>query len=166
MEPDVVEARLLGEVRVLVGGSDLPVGGPALRLVLTMLLMAVGQVVPKERLVEALWGEEPPDAESALRVNVTRLRKRLAPTGWTITNRRTGYQLDGVEHLDLERLDRLEDEVRLAVDTDQRFEALLAATALWAGPALGEFRQLDVGRRLAARLDSRRRGLRRALFEA
>src|SRR4051794_41921196 len=52
--------RLLGGVGVTRDGVDLDLGGRRQRAVLALLALARGGVVPAERLIPLLWGEEPP----------------------------------------------------------------------------------------------------------
>src|SRR5690242_15721770 len=67
----------LGAVR---DGTPLDLGGPKQRLVLALLLLAEGEPVPAERLVDRVWGDAPPDrAESSLQAYVSNLRKLLEP---------------------------------------------------------------------------------------
>ncbi len=55
-------------------------GGPKPRALLAVLLLHPNQVVPADRLIDELWGEDTPEqAANALRVNVSRLRKALPP---------------------------------------------------------------------------------------
>jgi DNA-binding SARP family transcriptional activator len=55
-------------------------GGPRQRSVLALLLVARGQVVSVDRLVEDLWsGEAPPRAIGALQAYVSHLRRALEP---------------------------------------------------------------------------------------
>ena len=55
-----VEFGLLGPVEVRHDGRVLPLGGMRPRAVLALLLLADGAPVSEQRLVDALWGEEPP----------------------------------------------------------------------------------------------------------
>ena len=51
------------------------------RALLAVLLLHPNEVVPADRLIDELWGEDSPeDAAAALRVNVSRLRKALPRT--------------------------------------------------------------------------------------
>ena len=63
------------------GSVEVPdLGGPRQRSVLALLLVARGQVVSVDRLVEDLWnGEPPPRAIGALQAYVSHLRRSLEP---------------------------------------------------------------------------------------
>jgi DNA-binding SARP family transcriptional activator len=55
-------------------------GGLKQRAVLALLLLDAGRVVSIDRLVDALWGEEPPrTAVTSLHIFVSQLRKALGP---------------------------------------------------------------------------------------
>ena len=78
--------QVLGPLEAWQGDERLPLGGPKQRLVLAHLLLRANQVVPADRLIDQVWGEEPPDAaRSALQAYVSRLRRSL--------ERRTGIQI-------------------------------------------------------------------------
>ena len=75
-----VRIEVLGPVRAHVDGVEQRVGGRRERVVLGLLAASAGRPVPVERLVDTLWGEEPPaSAQGSLQVAVSRLRTMLAP---------------------------------------------------------------------------------------
>jgi hypothetical protein len=53
---------VLGPVEVRDRGRVLALGGPRQRAVLAFLLLHGNEVVSADRLLEAVWGEEPPAA--------------------------------------------------------------------------------------------------------
>src|SRR3954447_19917202 len=56
--------------------------GPKQRALLAMLLLHAGEVVSRDRLIEGLWGEQPPkDSEHALDAQVSALRRALSAEG-------------------------------------------------------------------------------------
>lgn len=77
-----LRVRLVGGLEVHRGGELLgarQLGGAKPRLVLVALVLSRGRPVSKDRLVEMLWGEEPPaEAVAALESYVSVLRSRLA----------------------------------------------------------------------------------------
>src|SRR5215831_10929349 len=76
----VLELGLLGPVRVVRAGRELPLGGPRQRALLALLVLDAGRVVPTGRLIEELWrGGPPPGAATTLRSYVSRLRAQLRP---------------------------------------------------------------------------------------
>ena len=56
-----VEFHILGPLEVTNGGVPVPVAGSRERAVLVMLLISANRVVSSDRLVEDLWGDDPPD---------------------------------------------------------------------------------------------------------
>jgi predicted ATPase/DNA-binding SARP family transcriptional activator len=139
-----VEYRVLGPLEVRKGDEPLALGGSKQRALLALLLLNANRVVSRDRLIDGLWGEEPPDtAVTTIQVYVSRLRK-LLPEGALVT-RPPGYVLEvEPDELDLERFERLRAS-GLAED----------ALALWSGPALAEFSE-PFARVEAARLEDLR----------
>jgi len=74
-------------------GHEFVLGGRKLRSVLAILLLHHGEVVSSDRLIDLLWGEEPPrSATKTVQVYVFNLRKVLGD-GVLLTRDR-GYLLD------------------------------------------------------------------------
>src|SRR5262249_24762557 len=70
--------RVLGPVEVLRDGVTLPAPAAKPRLMLGLLLARRNQMVSVSALVDALWGDRPPDtAIAAIQVYVSQLRKLL-----------------------------------------------------------------------------------------
>jgi Transcriptional regulatory protein, C terminal len=83
-----MEFRILGLLEVWDEGGEVSLGGPKPRALLAVLLLHPNEVVPADRLIDELWGEDSPErATAALRVNVSRLRKALPQE--LLTTRRT-----------------------------------------------------------------------------
>ncbi|WP_207908860.1 AfsR/SARP family transcriptional regulator [Pseudonocardia endophytica] len=77
--PDV-RVRVLGPLRVDVGGRTVDAGGGRQRELLARLAVAGGDVVSTDALIDDLWHGEPPSkALGALQVHVSRLRRVLEP---------------------------------------------------------------------------------------
>lgn len=55
-----VRFLLLGPVEIVVDGQAVKVGGTGVRGVLAMLLLEPNEVVPLDRIVDALWAGKPP----------------------------------------------------------------------------------------------------------
>ena len=148
--------RILGPLEVEGEGGELRLGGPKPRALLALLLLHPNEVVPADRLIDELWGDDSVEGGAgALRVNVTRLRKAL-PEG-VLTTRAPGYLVRvAPDELDLDRFERLVDEGRgllargLAADASQR---LREALSLWRGPALADFAYESFAQPAIARLD-------------
>ena len=75
-----MEFRLLGPLEVRAGDGPLPLGGAKQRALLALLLLNANRVVSRERLIDELWGEDPP--ETAVKtVQVLRLAAAEAAAG-------------------------------------------------------------------------------------
>ena len=73
-----VHIQVLGPLRVLQDGENLPLGGPQRRLVLALLIAAGGRTVPMDDLIEGVWGEDPPtSARGTIQGYVHHLRAQV-----------------------------------------------------------------------------------------
>ena len=110
------------------------------RVLLATLVLGANQVVSTDRLVDALWGEDPPaTAANALQVHVSKLRKKLAEAGAgdVITRAPQGYVLQtGPGDVDLDEFEQLV--AAAAGDPAEVSKSLGKALALWRGPALAD----------------------------
>ncbi|MDX6739992.1 BTAD domain-containing putative transcriptional regulator [Actinocorallia sp. A-T 12471] len=119
-------------------GGDVPLGGPGVRALLGVLLLEAGRVVPAESLIDALYGEDPPDsAPNALQARVSRLRRALDGRV-EVELGPGGYRL-GVDPRDVDahRFRALLDEAA-DLPPAARLPLLDQALALWRGPALAD----------------------------
>jgi DNA-binding SARP family transcriptional activator len=132
------ELRILGPLEVEAPTGPVALGGQRQRALLAALLLEAGRVVPTDRLVEELWGEEPPrTATTSLQNAVSRLRRALGEE--LIETRAPGYVLRlDPEWIDATRFERLLRAARGAAARERR-DLLEQALALWRGPALAEF---------------------------
>lgn len=139
--PVAIEYRVLGPLEALDDGRQLPLGGPRQRAVLAVLLLHANEVVPASRLVDDLWGDEPPEtASNILQGYVSDLRHLLGREA--IATRGRGYAIQvGPGDLDLRRFERLSDAGIEALDDGRPREAadvLREGLALWRGTALAD----------------------------
>ena len=75
-----MDFRILGPLEVVDDGGPSTLGGARQRALLAILLLRRGKLVPAARLVEELYGAEPPaTAAKSLQAHVSRLRKALRP---------------------------------------------------------------------------------------
>jgi predicted ATPase/DNA-binding SARP family transcriptional activator/class 3 adenylate cyclase len=133
--------RLLGPLEVIGDdGQAVALAGGRERVLLATLVLGANQTVSTGRLVDALWGEDPPaTAANALQVHVSKLRKKLSPAGGrdVLPRAPQGYVLQtGPGEVDLEEFEELAD-----VATGEPAEVskrLREALALWRGPALAD----------------------------
>jgi DNA-binding SARP family transcriptional activator len=156
------EFNVLGPLEVRRNGEALALGGVRQRSLLTMLLLHRNEVIPRERLIDALWGESPPaTAVNALQVAVHGLRKLLGHD--RLGSHYGGYELV-VEpgELDLDEFERAADHARSGVATATE---LRRALSLWRGVAATDSYPDGVRSELA-RLDELRVFLLEERFEA
>src|SRR3982751_1714406 len=103
----LLEFRLLGPVEAVIDGRPVPLPAAKPRALLAILLLDRNRVVPVGRLIDELWGEEPPEtATKALQGYVSQLRKALGAD--RLLTKPPGYSLRVEEgELDLDRFDQL-----------------------------------------------------------
>jgi DNA-binding SARP family transcriptional activator len=132
------EFRLLGPLEVRSEGAPVQLGGPKQRALLALLLVDAGRTVSTDRLIDALWGEEPPrTAATSLQNFVSQLRKQLGPE--VLVTKPPGYllRIDPLQ-VDVNRVNALVTEARAAA-AGERAAKLREAIELWRGPPLAEF---------------------------
>src|SRR5919197_715711 len=146
----MAESRTLEPLGFSVAAEPVPLTGQKQRALLALLLLEANRVVSTDRLVDALWGDQPPrTAATSLQNFVSQLRKLLGPQ--TLVTRPPGYLLRiDPEELDLERFRRLVDDARNE-PPDARAAKLRSALDLWRGPPLADlgfetFAQSEIGR--------------------
>jgi DNA-binding SARP family transcriptional activator len=142
-----MEFGILGPVEVRVDGRPVAVTASKPRTLLAALLVHANKVVTATRLIDLLWGEDPPaSAKATLQSYVLQLR-RLLPSpagsqdgGGVLLTRSPGYLLRvEPERLDLDRFQGLVDaahQARRDGDPAQAAAHLRQALGLWRGPAL------------------------------
>ena len=130
-----MQIRVLDSVGVELNDRPVKLGGPKQRAVLAMLALNANTTVSVERLIDGLWGEDPP-ATGAKMVQqyVSQLRRLLDDDdGGLIVTRGRGYEL----HVDPATVDglRFERLVELAADegAGRRSELAREALDLWRG---------------------------------
>lgn len=131
---------VLGPLEVWRDGLLVPVRrGRPRRLLLSLLLQRGGAVAP-ETLVDQLWGDEPPvNADNALQVLVSYLRRSAGGPGLTIDRTPAGYRLlVDPDDVDMVRFEALVRTAAAAPEPAERLRAATGSLALWRGPALAE----------------------------
>ncbi|WP_444947858.1 BTAD domain-containing putative transcriptional regulator [Micromonospora ureilytica] len=154
-----MEFRILGTVEAWAGGRRVDLGSRKQRLVLAVLLLEPNRMVPLDRLVDLVWGEDvPASARASIQTLVSRLRTALrqAGDGPAIVGRGAGY----VVHVDPLMVDahRFTDLVLKAgsSDDERAVELFDQALALWHGEALAGVASTEVAERLCGHLDEAR----------
>jgi DNA-binding SARP family transcriptional activator/tetratricopeptide (TPR) repeat protein len=146
---------LLGPLQVSLDGQPVELPAGRLRALLVVLALSAGQPVPPERLVSAVWGEEPPaDARASVRTNVRRLRRELGAA--RVATHRDGYLLDvEPDRVDALRFSRLLGMAAETLDPAARRDRLSEALALWRGTPFGGVRSDWLARVVAPSLQER-----------
>lgn len=130
--------RLLGQLEVIGdSGEALALSGPE-RVLLATLVLSANRTVSTERLIDALWGHDPPEtAHNASQVHVSKLRKMLASAGApeALVSAQGGYVLrTEAGEVDVARFEELVQ--RASGEPVEVAERLREALTLWSGPAL------------------------------
>ena len=164
--------RILGPLEVLDDeGRSVALGGGRERVLLATLLLEANRVVSSDRLIDAVWGEHPPEtAANALQVNVSKLRKRLAPSsnaGGPLHTEAPGYVIRPAPgELDSELFEKLAAATRLE-DSPAAVSSLLEeALALWRGSVLEGIETDVLGRSAIVRLEELRTSVLERRIEA
>ncbi len=150
---------ILGPVEVSVDGRSLALGSRKQRALLAVLLLHANEVVSRDGLIDAIWGERPPPSvHQSLDSYISRLRRALGSE--RIVRRPPGYLLVvNPGELDLERFEELRRAARDAAaagDVASALRQLRAALAIWRGPALGDVLYEPFAAAEAERLEERR----------
>jgi DNA-binding SARP family transcriptional activator/ABC-type branched-subunit amino acid transport system ATPase component len=126
-----MNVRVLGPLEASVDGRQVALGAGKTRALLAILALRAGEAVSTERLIDGLWGEQPPaSATKLVQLYVSQLRKALtaAGDGAAIVTRGHGYELRlAPEEVDAGRFERLVAE-----------GAPREALALWRGQPLDD----------------------------
>ena len=89
-----VQISVLGHLEASVDDHPVALGGAKQRAVLAMLGLEANRTVSADRLIEGLWGEEPPSSAAKMVQNyVWRLRSALGDDGAEILTHGRGYEL-------------------------------------------------------------------------
>ncbi len=164
--PHRMQIRVLGHLEATVDDRPVALGGAKQRAVLAMLGLEPNHAITADRLIEGLWGEEPPPSAAKMVQNyVWRLRAALAADGGgaEIVTRGRAYELQiDREQVDVCRLERLVTEASRAAEAGEPGSAARAALALFRGDpladvadepfAIAEIRRLEELRLTAAEL--------------
>jgi DNA-binding SARP family transcriptional activator len=139
-----VEFRILGPLDAVDDAAPVELTGGKQKALLALMLLHADRVLPVDRIVDDLWGDEVPEsARKMVQIFVSQLRKQL-PAG-LIQTRAPGYRcvLDG-HTLDLHVFDALHAKGRdasTAGDPEAAAGALREALELWRGTPLAEFQE-------------------------
>jgi predicted ATPase/DNA-binding SARP family transcriptional activator len=173
-----LELRLLGPMEAWVDGVSVSVSGPRRRALLIRLALSANEVVSKDRLIDDLWGEDPPPtAAKSLHVQVSQLRDALRMAGGVsakddelLVTRQSGYMLKlEPDSVDVSRFEQSCAAAREALEQHSHARAgaiCRAALSLWRGPALDDVSQESFAVAEIARLEELRLGVIEMRIEA
>ena len=138
-----VEFRILGPLEITAGSSRLEVSGTRQQVVLATLLLHVNKTVSVPRLLEAVYGEQPPStSRSQVQISVSALRRMFSAhcRSPVIETRDTGYIIQSTtDQLDYAQFTDLVERARSSRDAGHLEQAVAryrSALRLWRGPAL------------------------------
>jgi DNA-binding SARP family transcriptional activator/DNA-binding XRE family transcriptional regulator len=146
--PDAgVRVDVLGPLRITVDGAPVDLGSDTQRILLGLLALSPNAPVGRDALVEAGWGQRPPSTVvELLQSRMSRLRRRLLPTGTTaesaqlVVAARGGYQLtvsdDQLDLLVFRGHVRRARQSRAVGELVEACESFGEAVALWRGAPL------------------------------
>ena len=151
-------------------GSPVALPRPSQRSTLAVLALHAAQPPTRALLIDALWGDEPPtDADTALRVRMSDLRRALGDCGRLVTHQ-SGYQLVlKPGELDAAMFGNLASHGRVALDSGHPGEAarlLSQASALWRDPPLADLPGTPLMGLTCAALIQQRRDVQEWLIDA
>jgi DNA-binding SARP family transcriptional activator/tetratricopeptide (TPR) repeat protein len=138
--PFVVQFRILGPLDIVLDGRPVTIAAPRQRAVLAALLLNANRVLPADRIIALIWGDDPPaTAQKTLQTLVHRLRRLIEP-GPLLETRFPGYLLrlppDALDLTRLEALHRAGTQALRAGDPAGAARLLRQAAGLSRGPAL------------------------------
>ena len=92
--PPTLRVDVLGPLRLAVDGAPVDVPGERRRALLALLALSGGRAVGIDRLIDALWPDDPPDgAVQALCNHLSRLRRHLGSAADRLQRYGAGYAL-------------------------------------------------------------------------
>jgi len=158
-----MEIWVLGILEVSHGGRAVDIRGPLPRRLLALLALTPGREVTGDRLVDGLWGDQPPAAATTtVQSHVARLRRDL-PSPDLVRTGRHGYVLevaeDDIDAHVLERQVALGSKALVEGRLDEASKVLAEALSLWRGVPYAEFSdcpplEAEAERLSALRLDA------------
>jgi DNA-binding SARP family transcriptional activator len=163
---------ILGPFELHIDGENpVALGGLRQRALLAILALHANEVVAADRLIDELWGEQPPaSALHTVQVFVSRLRRALGPASGRLATVPPGYRL-ALEptEVDADRCERLYAEARAATASVRPADAaakLEQALTLWRGAPLADFTYEPFAQGAIAQLEELRVSCREELVEA
>src|SRR5262245_39396840 len=171
-----MEFRILGPIEVVENGRSVDLGGHKQRALLAVLLLNANAVVSPDAVVDAIWGEQAPQAAAkTLQAYVSRLRKALnngagPSSNGRLETRRHGYLLHIEQgELDADRCRTMLEAARNDLAEGRAEEAsdgAREALALFRGPPLADLAYESFTQAQIAHLEELRLGAQEEWIEA
>ena len=142
-----MRVAILGPLEVEVEGERVSLGGPKQRLVLAALALSANRVVPVDRLITAVWGDDHgARAKSTLQVYVSTLRSLLGtasrPGRTVLVAEPPGYKLvipwDDLDAAEFAGRLEAAEAAKSAGDLEGALRHVDAGLGLWRGAALSD----------------------------
>ncbi len=132
----MLEYRILGPLQILRDGVEVALSAPKVKAVALVLLLNPNEVISADVLVDALWGDHPPDsARKLVQVYVSQLRAGLGADAIQTVGQ--GYRIRVAPMgLDAARFDRMRRDGRAALNAGNAELGLALsrrALGLWHG---------------------------------
>jgi basic membrane lipoprotein Med (substrate-binding protein (PBP1-ABC) superfamily)/DNA-binding SARP family transcriptional activator len=168
-----VDFRILGPIEVASERSTADLGPRKQRALLAVLILHAGELVPVDRLVDLVWGDDPPrTAPHSIQIYISELRRALDPLGEAdvLLTRPPGYLLRiDPQAIDARWFERLVREGTQALEEGllaQGEAAITEALELWRGPPLSDFPYEEFAQAEIRRLQGLRLGALESLAAA
>ena len=85
-----MEFRILGALEVANNAGNVPIAGGKQRALLALLIVHAGELLPAERIVDELWGDDAPaEAMNSLQSLISKLRRAFGAVRSPISRRRS-----------------------------------------------------------------------------
>jgi peptide/nickel transport system substrate-binding protein len=133
-----LKLQLLGPVEATIDGRPVLLGPKKQRGLLAVLALHANETVSVDRLVDALWGHQPPaTAQKMVQLYISQLRRLLEPDSAQIVTQGRGYELRiDPSAVDAASFERLVEEAAGVHDAPN--EAARRALTLWQGAPLAD----------------------------
>jgi DNA-binding SARP family transcriptional activator len=166
--------HLLGDLRVVVAGREVPMSSRRQRTLLALLASSPNRVVPTERLVDQLWdGAPPPGALVTLRSYISHIRRAISAGGSSELRLSTsdgGYRLevdeDAIDVVRFRRLAVSAHQMLRGGDTHRAIAEFEQALGLWRGEPFVDLMDHEATVPLVVELSELRTGAMEGRLEA
>ena len=134
-----MEIRVLGPLEVVRDGHAVQISRRQSRTLLGILALDANRPVLLERLIDLLWGVNPPQNPRAIiQVRISEIRSMLNGNALRLRSGTGGYVLEAdIDSIDVLRFRDLLRRSTITASDEETVELIRTALALWRGPLLG-----------------------------